>query len=388
MKRLFVDLSLTVQTGAGSAVYAWEICHRLMRLAAPLQVLPLTNPFRTHGRIGMRRKIHALLRDLLWRPCLAGLEARTGDCFLFTNTFVPRGLMHREYAVILLDLGAWHDRSLLSWRGRLGMRALPKVLARATHVFAISDHTARDAAREFSIPRERITLAPCGLSAGFTRPAQHQTEINGIPLPGQYLLHVGSLEPKKNIPFLLQVFALAREMLKTSGHGSPERCKLVLTGGESWHDDHLRRLITAHPFARDIVILGNVPARDLPALYRQAAALVFPSLLEGFGLPVIEALSQGTPVLVQANSSLTQFGTYGATVMEDFQAESWVNRLLPILAANQRITDAQIHAVRETFDWDRTANIIFRTLLGSKEDDAGVSISSIHDPQAMDARHG
>lgn len=375
MKRLFVDLSLTSQTGAGSAVYAWEICHRLMRLAMPMQVLPLTNPFRTHGRTGLSRKISALLRDLLWRPFLAGLEARPGDCFLFTNAFVPRSFLDREYAVIMLDLGAWHDRAILSWRGRLGTRALPTVLARATHVFAISEHTAQQVAQEFSIPYQRITLAPCGLSGNFIQPAQTAQaqsgrtleEINGVPLPADYLLHVGSLEPKKNIPFLLQVFALLRDEIRSGTPGAAKPCKLVLTGGESWHDDQLRRTISAHPYARDIVMLGNVPARDLPALYRQAAALVFPSILEGFGLPVIEALSQGTPVLAQANSSLTQFGPFGATILNDFNAADWASRLRDILATKTRVSEEKIMAVHQAFNWDRTAATILRTMLGTKE---------------------
>jgi len=150
MKRLFIDLSLTVQTAAGSAVYAWEICHRLMRLGQPMQVLPMTNPFRTQGRFGWKRRFNALLRVLLWRPWLAGLEARGSDCFLFTNAFVPRSFMGREYGVIMLDLAAWHDRDLLSWRGRLGMLGLPQTLRRASAIFAISEYTAEDVAQTFS----------------------------------------------------------------------------------------------------------------------------------------------------------------------------------------------------------------------------------------------
>lgn len=367
-KRLWVDLSLAAQTEAGSAVYAWEVCHRLMRQAMPMQVLPLTCPFRVQGRTGIRRKINALLRDLLWRPVLAGLEARPDDCFLFTNTFVPRKFWPRKFGVVILDLGAWHDRALLSWRGRLGTRSLPAVLAHATQIFAISEYTAQDVAREFSIPLHRITLAPCGLSHAFFAPAALLAPINNSPLPPRYLLHVGSLEPKKNIPFLLQVFARLRQQGETpSPHGDAHPpCRLVLTGGESWHDTSLRQAIADHPYSRDILILGRVAPEDLPALYRQAACLVFPSLLEGFGLPVIEALSQGTPVLVQANSSLTRFGAYGATVLDDFDPQTWVRGIQEILASETRIPEKRRQAVQETFTWDRTAAIIRRTMLSTK----------------------
>ncbi|WP_031387739.1 glycosyltransferase family 4 protein [Desulfonatronum thiodismutans] len=367
-KRLWVDLSLTAQTEAGSAVYAWEICHRLMRQAMPMQVLPLTSPFRVLDRTGIRRKFNALLRDLLWRPVLAGLEARPDDCFLFTNTFVPRKFWHRKFGVIILDLGAWHDRALLSWRGRLGTRSLPTVLAHAAHIFAISEYTAQDVAREFAIPRHRINLASCGLSKAFLDPPAPLTTINNVSLPPRYLLHVGSLEPKKNIPFLLQVFAQLRQQDENPASPQTEArpsCKLILTGGESWHDASLRQTIAEHPYSEDILILGHVAPEDLPALYRQAAALVFPSLLEGFGLPVIEALSQGTPALVQANSSLAQFVANGATVLNTFEPDLWVRGLQEILASETRIPEMQRQAVREAFNWDRTAAIIRRTMLGA-----------------------
>lgn len=363
MKRLFVDLSLTVQTGGGAALYAWEICHRLMRLGHTQQILPMTNPFRTHGRAGTPRKIQALLRDLLWRPFLAGLEAREEDCFLFTNAFVPRRFMNREYAVIMLDLGAWHNQNILSWRGRLGTRAMPRVLAGARHIFAISDFTANDLAKEFNIPRDRIVLAPCGLSERFAKQSGEARVINGVSLPNCFLLHVGSFEPKKNIGFLLDVFQEVRCQAGQSEHPA-EECKLLLTGAEAWQDKDLRESLATHPFARDIIILGLVDAADLPGLYRRASALVFPSTLEGFGMPVIEALSQGTPVLVQKNSSLAQFGGFGATVFDAFDAPLWASHLLDMVTAQKRLADSQAQAVRKTFNWDHTARIILETMLG------------------------
>ncbi len=359
-KRLFVDLSLTAQTGAGCAVYSWEIVHRLMRICEPLQVLPMNCPFRTLGRTGLPRAWQALLRDLLWRPFLSGLEARPEDCFLFPNTFVPRKFWQKKFGVIIHDLGAWHDRTLLSWRGRIGTRSLPLILKQAEHVFAVSEYTAMDITREFKMPRERITLAPNGLSESFTRQEGRTVKkINEIRLPDNYILHVGSHEPKKNIRFLLDVF----HGLRTADHPAGKKCKLLLTGAESWRSQSLHKALSTHPFSQDIVPLGRVDQGDMPALYHQASALVFPSLLEGFGLPVIEALSQGTPALVQANSSLTQFGAFGATVLDDFEPGAWVRGIQEILASKTRISEKHKQAVRETFSWDRTAAIIRRTML-------------------------
>lgn len=360
VKRLFVDLSLTAQTGAGSAVLAWEFAHRLMRLGLPMQVLPMTCPFRTLNRVGLPRKLQALMRDLLWRPFLAGLEAGPQDCFLFINSFVPRRFLHREYGVVMLDLGAWRDRRILSWRGRLGTRNLPTVLARARHVFAISEFTSQELHTQFQLPPKEIILTPCGLSTAFQRAADDQINTGALSLPETYLLHVGSLEPKKNIGFLLEVFA----RLKQSDHPRARGCKLLLTAAESWRTREISQRIRDHDHAPDIVLLGHVPPEAMPGLYRRAAALVFPSTLEGFGLPVIEALSQGTPALIQDNSALSQFKAYGATIFQQFDAARWTSILLDILQRGDRVAEHHVQAVRSTFDWDASAAIILRTMLG------------------------
>lgn len=354
-KRFYFDLSGLGHTSAGTAIYAWELCHRLMRLAQPLQVIPHTSPFRTVGKSGIERSFEALLRDTLWNNILSGRVANKDDYFIFPNINVPPKFYTKKYGVTIHDLGAWHNRSYLTWRGKRALQAIPKILENAEHIFAVSDYTAKDVANIFKICQNKIIITPNGLSEFYKIENNRQVEkINGINIPNQYFLHVGTFEPKKNIYFLIKAYEQFREVTKTN----QETTKLLLTGGEFWKSSDIFKEVLNSKYSDDILILGKIDNHDLPGLYKRARALVFPSVFEGFGIPVIEALSQGTPVLVNANTSLSQFSEYGATVFDNFDLDQWVDKMKHINEKNIRIQQKYVQKIKKNFDWERTAKIV------------------------------
>ncbi|MEM2154878.1 MAG: glycosyltransferase family 1 protein, partial [Nitrososphaeria archaeon] len=293
-KKIYFNLTPLSITSAGSAVYAWELCHRLMRFAQPTQVIPYSCPFVTKNKKGIHRLLNAFLRETIWHPLLAYMASKEEDYFICPSHNVPKSFYHRQYAIVILDLAAWHDPSLTTWVGRGFAKSLPESIKKAAHIFAISDYTAQDVANEFGISRERIIVAPCGLSEVYKKNTEILRRVNDVELPDRYFLHVGSFDPKKNLAFLIKVYERFREVSGDEG----QSVKLILTGGESFKNENvlLRENINNSPYKQDIIILGRVKSEDLPSLYKGAAAFVFPSTFEGFGIPVIEALSQGTPV--------------------------------------------------------------------------------------------
>jgi glycosyltransferase involved in cell wall biosynthesis len=354
-RKIYFDLSTLANTFAGSAVYCWEICHRLMRLSKTLEVIPVSCPFSTVGKKGFTRSISAILRDSIWNNFLFGLEADREDYFIFPNLIVPKRFYQRKYALIIHDIGAWYNPEYLSWRGRMTMKNLSTAARNADRIFTVSDFTADDIAQEFGISREKIVVVPNALSENFKQLAPLPTTINNISLGDRsYFLHVGSFEPKKNLKFLLQTYDRYREIDRNNSNPS----KLVLTGGESWQSSDLDRQMRESKYVRDIIVLGRVSNEDLPSLYRGATAFVFPSLFEGFGIPIIEALSQGTPVLVNANTAMKQFQEFGATVFEHFDDRIWAEELQKIDRDKQRVDTVDIDKVIGYFDWDRSAKII------------------------------
>jgi len=359
-QKVYFDLSATTATSGGIAVYAWELCHRLMGLSKPLQVAPFKCPFRTLDRNGIPRTLNAILRDTVWQSFLAAQEGNKADYYIFPspNPNVPKQFYKRKYAIIIHDLGAWHNPLYLNWRGRRTLQAMPEAVRNAECIFAISEYTAQDVVHEFNVPQKNIIIAPNGLSEIYKREVPMLTQVNGFSIPEKYFLHVGTFEPKKNLLFLLKVYEQFRELMGSAGNP----VKLLLTGGESWKSSEFIKYLHNTPYREDILILGRVRSKDLPSLYKSAVSLIFPSTFEGFGLPVIEALSQGTPVLVNSNSSLTQFGKFGATIFTNFDPEGWANELIKIIRSDKRVAQNYISQIKIYFDWDRTAKIVAQSI--------------------------
>ncbi len=230
-------------------------------------------------------------------------------------------------------------------------RAMPAFVRAATHIIAVSEQTKRDLMELYATPAEKITVVYEGIDAGFSPAGPDAVErVRDIYSPERpYLLMVGTLEPRKN--HLTAVRALAR--LKAAGR--PHR--LLIAGGQGWLFDEIRRQIDSLGLQDDVRFTGYVPDVELPALYSGAACLLLPSLYEGFGFPVLEAMACGTPVVCANVSSLPEIAGDAALLVpprDDEALAAAVARVLadPELAAN--LVRAGLEQAGR-FSWSRCA---------------------------------
>ena len=173
-----------------------------------------------------------------------------------------------------------------------------------------------------------------------------------------YLLSVCTLEPRKNLPRLLQAYEQVRARNK-------ERLQLVLTGRLGWQYEELVRQLGNSPYSQDIVLTGFVPDRDLADLYRGARAFAFPSLYEGFGLPVLEAMSCGIPVMASNISSIPEVGGDCICYCDPYSIESMVRALETVLLDEEKrryMAAAEIERARQ-FSWALAAAVVRKTFL-------------------------
>lgn len=187
-------------------------------------------------------------------------------------------------------------------------------IRRADKLIAVSHSTKNDILKFYpEIPAEKITVVHHGFDAQLFQKnmpeAQKVLASYGLESK-KYLLYVGAIQPRKNLETLLDAF----EKLKEGGSD----LKLVLAGEKAWLWEGVTAKIARSPFGHDIVLTGAVPFAQLPALYQNAGVFVFPSLYEGFGIPLLEAFASGTPVVAAGNSSLPEVGGEAALY---FQAE-------------------------------------------------------------------
>jgi glycosyltransferase involved in cell wall biosynthesis len=230
-------------------------------------------------------------------------------------------------------------------------QAMPTFVRAATHIIAVSEQTKRDLMELYATPAGKITVVYEGIDAGFSPAAPDAVErIRGIYSPERpYLLMVGTLEPRKN--HLAAVRALAR--LKAAGR--PHR--LLIAGGQGWLFDEIRRQIDSLGLQDDVRFTGYVPDAELPALYSGAACLLLPSLYEGFGFPVLEAMACGTPVVCANVSSLPEIAGDAALLVPPTDDEALAAAVAQILTE----PELAVNLVRAGFEqagrfsWSRCA---------------------------------
>jgi glycosyltransferase involved in cell wall biosynthesis len=182
-----------------------------------------------------------------------------------------------------------------------------RALHRACCILSVSEATRRDLRRLFELPGEKIQVVYNALDARLAQPpppGEAERTLSRYSVQGPYLLYAGNVEPRKNIPRLIEAFALVREELRD--HPQLKDLKLIIIGDELSKHPQLRHAVVKSRTQQDVRFLGFLPPQALSVFYARAAAFVFPSLYEGFGLPPLEAMALGTPVVTSNVSALPE----------------------------------------------------------------------------------
>lgn len=180
--------------------------------------------------------------------------------------------------------------------------AMPLFVKRATAIIAISEATKRDLITHYQVPPEKITVIYEAAAPNFTPPSPQQVDVvrQRYQLPHHFLVVVGTIEPRKNYSRLVQALMHLRQR-------DPD-LKLVVVGSKGWLYDDFFQAITDVGATEHIIFPGYIPDEDLPAMYAASTAMVMPSVYEGFGLPLLEAMACGTPIASSNAASLPELG--------------------------------------------------------------------------------
>jgi glycosyltransferase involved in cell wall biosynthesis len=232
---------------------------------------------------------------------------------------------------------------------------VPRSVQRADGIIADSHHTAHDLTEQWRVPPERISVVQGAVDHDHFRPVAdpaHQQAVRQRYAIGDrpFILALSRLEPRKNFVRLIEAFAQARAEAKL-----PHR--LVIGGGKGWLYDEIFRRVGELNLDGHVHFTGFVEEADLPALYSAAEFFAYPSLYEGFGLPIVEALACGTPVLAGDNSCLPEAGGPGAFYVSAEEVDSIAAGIVQlatnaVLRTQLRIAGLQ-HAAQ--FTWARSA---------------------------------
>ena len=226
----------------------------------------------------------------------------------------------------------------------------------AARVLTDSEFSAGEIAAAYQIPRERITVAPLGVSDHFA-PVDRPNETLPAGITTPFLLHVGDLHERRNLPVVVHAMFEAQRR-----PGMPP-LSLVLAGVDRGIGDRLRGYAREANSPEAVVCLGAVTDSQLLMLYRAAAALVYPSRYEGFGLPVLEAMACGTPVIASRAASIPEVLGDAGTLLDPDDEPGWADEIARVIGDefhSARLRKAGLTRAKE-FSWARTASLTLAT---------------------------
>ena len=357
-----IDLSAAAQERAGLGRYAASLAHALLALDVPLEAfvndlrgsrLPQTLSALPTRSAHLPRKPWRLRAAATYfgGPSLDRVFA-DASVFHATEHLLPR-LSHVPSVFTLHDIAYLRYPQYHLLQNRLFLSLMmPRFLAQAQRIITISESTRREALSCYPLDPAKIEVIPEGVEPRF-RPepdSNRQAQIRArYALPDRFILFVGTIEPRKNLRTLLDAYAALRPNAPDVG--------LVIAGGKGWlyadFFDHLRAL----GLESQVQLTGFVPDDDLPALLSAAETFVYPSVYEGFGLPPLEAMACGVPVVCSNASSLPEVvGDAGLLVSPD-NPRAWVEALDQVLTDPALRLDLRSRGLARArqFTWEAAA---------------------------------
>ena len=252
----------------------------------------------------------------------------------------PVDLLHVQYTAppftpcpvvaTIHDLSFEHLPATFKRRSWMQLRLTVRRTAReAAHLIVPSEYTRRDICETYGIPPARVSVVPLAAASCYA-PVADAKEIERVRniygISGDYILAVGSIQPRKNLARLIEAYA---DLRRQRPHDKLPR--LVLVGKRAWLYEETLRAVAACGIAAQTIFTGYVPESDLPALYTGALCFVYPSYFEGFGLPPLEAMSCGTPVITGDRTSLPEVVGDAGLLVNPFDTQALAQALARLL---------------------------------------------------------
>jgi len=284
------------------------------------------------------------------------IDLFTGQLNLFhaTDFVLPPTLPTTKTILTVHDLSFIRVPDAASPRLRAYLnQVVPRSVKNANHILADSQATKEDIVEFYDTPAEKITVLLSGVDKIFM-PQADKSQIDSVRQKYQigskpYIFTIGTVQPRKNYSRLIQALARLRE--------NKYDVQLVIAGGKGWLEDEMYQTIEETKLFDFVKLIGFADEVDLPTLYSDAMCFAFPSLYEGFGLPILESMACGTPVVTSNISSLPEVAGNDALLVDPYDVEELayaLERILTDTELRQKLVDGGLQRAK-AFTWERSA---------------------------------
>lgn len=375
--KIVLDCSKAVNEKAGVARYTWQIASHLPKIGKNDQFLYSFNFLRGgKEKKQLIKKLVANNKNIDYKIChLPGnlKENILATSFSFLDIWLKNFDLYHAVEFLSFDQGlkipqilTVHDLTFLKFPEHLGERIsqrytkmLKLACQKATFIIATSQSTKKDIMQYFSVPENKIRITYQGAEVKFKKinnVLEIKRHLEKYRLKFPFLLFVGTIEPRKNIKNLLLAF---EDYLRSS---NDQATRLVLIGKKGWNTAEVEETHQKLIHKEKVIFLDYIPDEDLVYFYNGARIFIYPSLYEGFGLPVLEAMSCGVPVITSNVSSLPEVGGNAALYINPQKTEQIALAIKKIIfdeKTESKMRQASL-AQAKKFSWDKCARETYK----------------------------
>ncbi|MES2966731.1 MAG: glycosyltransferase family 1 protein [Patescibacteria group bacterium] len=335
---------------SGLGIFVLSVVHVLIKLKPDWSFTLITKGIQNSQEFSQYKNVSvvAMPNHFLWKD-VACATLKEVDVWLYVNPSLPFLVTPLKSLAIALDFGNFYDDQNFNFSTKIKIGLLKKVqgwsLRRASHIVSTSQATLTDMQKIFPVTiHKKSSVVMCG----YTKVSEVYQSLKVENLPEEYYLIVGVIKPRKNQLTAVKAFFTAKEQ--------GLKAKLVICGkGSGEYYDALISYIAQSPHKEDVLFLGYRTNEELTYLYKHALALVFPSHVEGFGMPIVEAMSCGTPVICSNNGAQGEVANGYAITIDSRDVSGFSNAMITMQNQEVRTEYIQKGYVRaEDFSWEKT----------------------------------
>lgn len=299
-------------------------------------------------------KIPQLLLEFLWDNLrFPPIEFFIGRASIFHNNFFLPSTKKAKGIITIHDMSFFAYPELHTKTVRRFKSKVPKSCFRATKIITVSNFSKREILKYINIPEEKIKVIYNGLILQTQKFKGNEDDIlKKYSLAKKYILYVGTIEPRKNLEGLINAFKML-----ISDEKYKNKYNLVIVGKPGWKYETFIKTLGNLGIQDKVKLIGYIPDEELPAIYKHASLFLYPSIYEGFGLPVLEAMAYGIPVITSNISSLPEIAGDAALLIDPYNYKEIRDGMVDILSTDQ-LKNQLIKRGKERvkkFSWKNTA---------------------------------
>jgi glycosyltransferase involved in cell wall biosynthesis len=285
------------------------------------------------------------------------LRRRKIDILFSSTSYVLPTIAHCKVVLIIYDFAVYHPFTKPAFKTQLVERlTLKKALKKAIRVAAISESTKREMQKLFVVPDEKIDVVYAGVDKGIeVSPKEIGRSLTKLKIKKKFILFVGTIEPRKNVKNLIGAYGMLSEKIR-------EEYELILVGKKGWNTKEIYK--AAEKLPGQVRFMGYLTERELASLYKKTSLFVYPSLYEGFGLPILEAMRYGAPVITSNTTSMPEVAGNAAVIVNPWHIEEIAAAMMKLInnpVLKERLIIKGFERIRQ-FSWDDCAEKVLASI--------------------------